>query len=73
MPSVKFELLIVFYCSIINHSKVINQALSIEKVVGGDQKVPRKRAEPWQTMNFVDSITNVDNLSKTFHLHCQYL
>ena len=47
------------------NTKLFHKGLSIEEVVGGDQKIPGERPEPWEVVHLVDSIANVDDLSKT--------
>jgi hypothetical protein len=47
------------------NTKLLHKSLSIKEVVGGDQKIPRKRSKPRQIVHLVHSITNVDNLRKT--------
>ena len=59
--------------SVIDDSEIVHQTFAIEEVVGCKKKVPGQRSEPWQTMDFIDSISNVDDLSKAFHLHCKSL
>ena len=47
------------------NTKLFYKGLSIEEVVGGDQKIPGERSEPGEVVHLVDSIANVDDLSKT--------
>lgn len=53
-------------------SKVINEVLSIEEVVGGQQEIPGEGPEPGESMDAVHGVPNVDDLFETFHLHTQY-
>lgn len=64
---------LISYCSVDNNSKIVNKALPIEEIVWGDKKIPGERSKPWQAMDSVHSIANVDNLFKTFHLDNQGL
>lgn len=58
----------ITYGSIDNNTEVVNEVLSIEKVVGSEQEVPGQRAEPGQAMHPVHRIADVDDLFKTLHL-----
>jgi len=54
------------------NTKLFHKGLSIEEVVGGDQKIPGERSEPGEVVHLVDSIANVDDLSKTLNLNQKY-
>lgn len=57
------------YRTIDNHAEVIDQAFPVKEVIWGDEEVPGERTEPWQTVNTIYSVSDVDNLFETFHLH----
>lgn len=61
------------YRPINDNTKIVNQVLSIEEVVGSQQEVPGEGTEPRQPMHSVDSISNIDDLFKAFHLNAQHL
>jgi hypothetical protein len=67
----KFKL--TSYRSIVNDSKIVDKALAVEEVIGSYQKIPGQRTKPWQTMNFIHGISDVDDLRETFYLYGQRL
>ena len=48
-----------------DHTELLYQRLSVEEVVGGNQKVPGQRSEPGKVVHLIHRITNIDNFSKT--------
>ena len=50
------------------HTKVLNEALPIEEVVGSHKEVPAERTEPRQLMGLVHYIANGDDLMETLDL-----
>lgn len=61
------------YRSVDDNTKVVNKAFSVEEVVGSDEEVPGERAEPWQSMDAIHCVPDVDDLFKTLHLYYQCL
>lgn len=57
------------YQAIDDDTKVIDQILTVEKVVGRQQKVPGQTAEPWQAMDAIHLIANGNDFFETFDLH----
>lgn len=51
------------------NAKVIDQVFAIEKVVGGEQKVPGQGTKPWQPVDAIDRISDVDDFLEALHLN----
>ena len=47
------------------NTKLCDQGLPIKEIVGGDKKIPGERSEPGKVVHLVNSVANVDDLSKT--------
>ena len=50
------------------HAKVCDHALSVEEVIGREEKVPAESTEPRQFMCLIDHVTNGDDLMETLDL-----
>lgn len=63
------RLILSDYRSRQKHAEILNDAFSVEEVVGTDQEVPAQCSEPRQIVRPVHYISNVDDLVETLDLY----
>ena len=54
--------------SVDDDTELLHEAFAIKEVVRSNEEIPRKRPEPRKIVHFVDSVANVDYLSKALKI-----
>lgn len=55
------------------HSKVVEEAFSVEKVIRGEKEIPGKTSKPRKTMNSINLVADWDYFLETLDLNCESL